>query len=111
MCLRSPHSASSAAAPGSTAVNAAASAEWCASGNQRSAAPAFNEVASGKAVASSAGSQKAFSMLEVFVGDQCTASNTFSALATCTMVSMRQSPFMSLRVARAGLLSRILRDE
>ena len=63
-CLRSPQprSASSAAAPGSTAVNAAASAEWCASGNQRSAAAAFNEAASNKAMASRAGSMVAFSM-------------------------------------------------
>ena len=97
-CLRSPQprSASSAAAPGSTEANAAASAKRYGSGNQRSAASSFNEATSNKAMASRAASMVAVSMLEVFVGGQCTASNSFSALETCIRVSMRQSAFMSL---------------
>ena len=44
---------------------------------------AFKEAVSSKAMASRAASTPAFSMLMVFIGDQCTAWNSSSTLASC----------------------------
>ena len=77
-------------------ASAAASAESYASG--RSAAPptAFNEANSSKAMASSAGSTPALSMLKLFIWGQYTAWHSSSAHPTCIRVSMCSLASMSL---------------
>ena len=77
-------------------ASAAASAESYASGNSAATPTAFNEANSSKAMASRAASAPALSMLMAFIGDQCTAWNSSSALATCIRVSMGSWAFMSL---------------